>query len=76
MDPVFDESTLALLVILLLIIVVLLGCSLGMRISHFCEELRYVNMELDRCSIGERAKWRRRRRRRLWMRLLIPFYRD
>lgn len=75
MDPVFDEMTLALIAILSLIIVILLGCSVGIRISRFCEELRYINMELNRCSIGERVKWRRRRRR-LWMHLLIPFYRD
>lgn len=73
MNSGFDEMTIWLAVILAAVLLILVGCSVGIRLAHFCEELRYINMELRRCSVGERAKWRRRRRR-LWLQLLIPFY--
>lgn len=73
MDSGFDEMTIWLAVILAAVLLILVGCSVGIRLARFCEELRYINMELRRCSVRERAKWRRRRRR-LWLQLLIPFY--
>lgn len=48
--------------------------SVAGRLGDFFDELRYINMELGRCSANMRHKWHRRRRR-LWYRLLIPFYR-
>ena len=47
---------------------------IAISIRGFAEDLRYIKMELQRCSDRMRPKWRRRRRR-LWLRLLIPFYR-
>lgn len=44
------------------------------NIRGFVEDRRYIKMELRRCSDRMRPKWRRRQRR-LWLRLLIPFYR-
>ena len=47
--------------------------SILIRLDGFLENLRYINMELGRCSAHMRPKWLRRRRR-LWCSLLIPFY--
>lgn len=68
MEPEIDSLTIGLAVLLVLLFLLLLGCTLWIRISRFCEALRYVNMELQRCPSGDRKKWRRRRRR-LWLRL-------
>lgn len=70
MDPEINELTIGLAVLLGLLFLLLLGGALWMRISRFCDELRYINMELQRCSIRERALWRRRRRR-VWLRLFF-----
>lgn len=66
--------TLILAGILALLFLILLGSALVLRISRFCSELSYVNMELRRCEASMRRAWRRRRRR-LWLEFLIPFYR-
>ena len=65
MGPETSELTIVLAVLLGLLFLLLLGGSLWMRISQFCDKLRYINIELQRCSVRERALWRRRRRR-LW----------
>lgn len=66
MTPEIDEMTICLAVLLGIFFALLLGCALWMRISEFCEELQYVNMELQRCSAHQRPAWRRYRRR-LWL---------
>lgn len=65
MGPETSELTIVLAVLLGLLFLFLLGGSLWMRISQFCDKLRYINIELQRCPVRERALWRRRRRR-LW----------
>lgn len=65
MDPETSELTIILAVLLILFFLLLLGGALWMRISQFCDRLRYINMELRRVPAGERHLWRRRRRR-LW----------
>lgn len=72
--PFFDNIIPVLAAVLALFLLILLGCSVGLKLGRFCEELRYVNEELRRCPGSQRARWLRRRRR-LWLRLLIPFYR-
>lgn len=66
MVPETDELTVFLAVLLGIFFALLLGCALWVRISWFCEELRYINMELQRCSARQRPMWRRQRRR-LWL---------
>jgi len=56
------------------ILVLMYVIRLLARLGSFLENLRYINMELGRCSVRMREKWRRRKRR-LWCSLLIPFYR-
>jgi len=59
----------ALCILALPIVIVLLG----IRISEFIRELRYLNTEIARTSGEQRLHWLRRRRR-LWL-SLIPFVR-
>lgn len=52
-------------------ILVLLLYGLATFINDFCDELRYLNNEINRTRGAERMKWIKRRRR-LWL-SLIPF---
>lgn len=61
---------LCLFIILALPIIVVL---LGIRISGFIQELRYLNTEIARTTGEQRRHWLRLRRR-LWL-SLIPFVR-
>lgn len=65
MAPEVNELTVGLAALLGVLFLLLLGGALWMRISQFCDKLRYINMELRRVPAGERHLWRRRRRR-LW----------
>ena len=47
------------------LLLLLLAGTLLVRLSRFRDELRNVNMELQRCSVRERPRWLSRRRR-LW----------
>ncbi|MBR7122273.1 MAG: hypothetical protein IKC95_02335 [Oscillospiraceae bacterium] len=62
-----------LVIIFVLIVIIILACVVGVRISRFHYELRYLNIELGRCSNEDRSKWLRRRRN-LWLNLFFPFY--
>ena len=66
-DPIVIIAAIALGVFLLLLFVI----SVVLRLERFLEELRYVNMEIQRASPRERKFWLRRRRR-LWL-MLLPF---
>lgn len=65
MDLEINELTIGLAVLLGLLFLLLLGGALWIRISQFCDKLRYINMELQRVPASERPLWYRRRRR-LW----------
>lgn len=68
-----NKIVIAVLLVVALLFALLLLIKILIRLNSFQEELRYINMELGRCSVQMRPKWRRRRRR-LWCSLLIPFY--
>lgn len=70
MEPAMNPLTICCAVLLGGIFVLLIGGALWLRIDRFCEELRYVNMELCRCADGERSRWRRYRRK-LWLGLFF-----
>lgn len=65
MEPEVNELTVGVAVLLGLLFLLLLGGALWLRISQFCDKLRYINMELQRVPADERYLWYRRRRR-LW----------
>lgn len=69
-----DNAVLALLILIVAVLVLLQLVKVLSRLGSFLDELRYINMELGRCSAQMRSRWRRRRRR-LWCSFLIPFYR-
>lgn len=66
-DPIVIIAGIALIVFLLCLLLV----RVLIKLERFCEDLRYINMEIRRASARERKAWRRRRRR-LWLSLL-PF---
>lgn len=68
-----ERNPLALLltVLLALFFLIMLAAALGQKISEFCDELQYLNSELQRAEPSQRKVWLRRRRR-LWLSLL-PF---
>lgn len=58
--------TAVLAIVLGLIFLFLLVGSILMRVQRFREKLRYIDMELERCSAHNRRLWQSRRRR-LWL---------
>lgn len=64
---------LVLIIAIALVALVILACVVCVRICNFCEQLRYLNMELERCSYKDREKWRQRRQD-LWLNLFFPFH--
>lgn len=58
-------------VLLGLFFLIMLAAALGQKIGDFCDELQYLNSELQRAEPEKRKVWLRRRRR-LWLSLL-PF---
>lgn len=72
MDPV-KNAVLTLSVVIAVLAVILWLVTIVSRLNDFLGELRYINMELGRCSARMRPKWLQRRCR-LWFSLLIPFY--
>lgn len=73
MEQPVDILTVVAAVVLIVFFLALIGYGLITGVRRFWEELRYINLELERASPREREKWLRRRRR-LWLSLL-PFYR-
>lgn len=72
MNPT-NNIVVAVVLLAVLLFALLLLIKILIRLNSFQEELRYINMELGRCSAHMRPKWRKRRCR-LWCSLLIPFY--
>lgn len=47
--------------------------ALFIRLEKFREDLDYINMELERCSVPSRRHWKREKRRLwLWLLFFIP----
>ncbi len=57
------------LIVVMLVLCLILGLF---RLSDFLQELRYLNIELQRARRSERRHWEKRRRR-LWLSLFFPF---
>lgn len=68
-----DSVTMAMLIVLALVLAGMLLAALVQKLSRFCRDLRYINMEIERNAGSEREYWQRERRR-LWLSWL-PFYR-
>ena len=68
-----SETVLGVLVIILMLSVVVLLCA-APWIEWFRQELKYINIEIERNSQNprEQARWKRRKRRLLMS--LLPFY--
>ena len=68
-----SENVLGVLVIILMLAVVVLLCA-APWIEWFRQELKYINIEIDRHKENprEQARWKRRKRR--LMLSLLPFF--
>ena len=68
-----SETVLGILVIILMLAVVVILCSMPW-IAWFRQELKFLNIEIERNSHNprEQARWKRRKRRLLLS--LLPFY--
>lgn len=71
MEPELNPLAIMSAVLLALFFLIMLAAALGQKISSFCDELKYLNSEIQRAEPDKREIWLRRRRR-LWLSLL-PF---
>ncbi len=71
METTIDPVAVIALVILVVFLLLLFIVPAVAKFERFFEELRYVNMEIQRASPRERENWLRYRRR-LWL-MLLPF---
>ena len=70
--PPLDNTTIILLIVIGVIFACLLFAGVIRKLSLFIEQLRYINMEIQRNSGEDRDFWIRKKRR-LW-RIFLPFY--
>ncbi len=72
MTPENDPVMTVLLAVIIIVFAVVFLVGTTVKLKEFSQALNYMNMEIDR-STGERRKYWKRERRRLWLSLL-PFF--
>ena len=70
--PPMDDLTKTLLTVIIVIFACLLLAWFIRKLNTFLNELRYINMEIQRNEGEERAFWLRKKKR-LW-KIFLPFY--
>ena len=70
-EPMLPDTDKILVVALAVIILIPLIAAAVIKIKHFCEDMEYLNLEVNRTTGEEQKTWIKRRRRH-WL-TLLPF---